>query len=126
MERQAARFREANREALDAPQSWDRRFSAWLAQGRPEPPPVAHLVANEGQSRTTSRPPLRWAVERDIREAKAELALEDQRYKESRWEANRGTPDSGRHRQAMAESKAKMSQVAARIADLETRLETAV
>jgi hypothetical protein len=128
VERQAARFRETNREALDTHQNWDRRFSMWLAQGKPEPPPVAPLVANAGQSRPApvSRPPFRWMVERDIREARAEITQLDERYKEERWEANRGTPESGKHRQAMADIRAKKATVKARIAELESRLETAV
>lgn len=128
VERQAARFRDTNRDALDTPQNWDRRFSMWLAGAKPEPPPLAPLVANAGQSRPSPapRPPFRWMVERDIREAKAEIVQLDERYKEERWEANRGTPESGKHRQAMDDVRAKKATVEARIAELESRLETAV
>jgi len=65
-------------------------------------------------------------VERDIREARAEITQLDERYKEERWEANRGTPESGKHRQAMDDIRAKKATVEARIAELELRLETAV
>lgn len=126
VERQAARFRETNREAMDTPQNWDRRFTQWLAGAKPEPPPLVPLVANAAQPAPAPRPPFRWAVERDIRDAKAELAQLDDRYKEARWEMGRGTPDSPRHRAKMEETKQQMAAAESRITELHSRLATAI
>ena len=133
LERQAARFRESNGAALDAPQNWHRRFSAWLAQARPENVSLPHLVANAPYPETPQplrapRPEPRWALERDLREAKAELAKADEEYKEARSQRNRftGGDDHHKYQLQMNTHQADMEEAKARITDLKKRLETAV